>query len=67
MVIQIQNMAKSVVYQKLLERKVDLEGSIENRSGKLEVFLGKEEIEQAIQEAEGKARAKRQIGFVLEE
>lgn len=66
-VTQIQNMAKSVVYQKLLNQKPDLESSVETSNGKAEVFLGKEDIENAIREAEGKTATKRQIGFVMEE
>ena len=63
----IQNIAKSVVYQKLLERKPEMENGITSSGEKKEVFLGKEEIENVIREAEGKTETKRRIGFVLEE
>lgn len=66
-ITQIKNMAKSVVYQKLLDTKQYLKSDTEAGSWKLEKFLGKEEIENAIREVEGKTDAKRQIGFVMEE
>lgn len=66
-ITQIQNMAKSVIYQKLLNMKPDIESSKKASGEKKEVFLGKEEIENIIQETEGKTETKRQIGFVLEE
>lgn len=64
---QIQNMAKSVVYQKLLDTNFTSEDSKNVESGKSEKLLGREEIEIAIEDVSEKAATKRQIGFVLED
>ena len=66
-ITQIQNMAKLLVYQKLLEMKPNMENTSKIKGEKKEVLLDKEEIENVIREAEGKTETKRQIGFVLEE
>lgn len=66
-VTQIQNMAKSAIYQRLLDMKADEKNRIETGNEMPEKFLGKEDIENVIGETEGKTATKRQIGFVMEE
>lgn len=63
-VTQIQNMAKSVVYQKLLDIKTEMVGSLAREKNKQ--IIDSEEIENVIREFEGKGIANRRIGFVLE-
>lgn len=61
----IQNMGKAAVYQRILE--MSKEAGLQKEDGSCERILKKEEIEDAINEFEGKETEKRQIGFVLEE
>ena len=65
-VMQIQNIAKSVVYQKILEAKTKSNEDSVPEEKKTYPVISAEEIEKAILEFEGREVSKRQIGFALE-